>query len=91
MAEKNGLTYKECNIITEIFLDTMKDCLANGESFMLSGYFSIDIKPTKSRKSINPSTKEFITIPAHYVPKCTFSTKIKELVAKLPCDNKIRK
>ena len=68
-------------IIDEFLLETKKS-LIKGEEVRLQGYFSFKTMITKPRIAMNLQTKKKMKLPAKRVPKCKFSTGLKEAISQ---------
>ena len=68
-------------IIDELLLETKKSLL-KGEEVRLLGYFTLKTAITKPRIAMNLQTKKKMKVPAKRVPKCKFSTGLKEEIAQ---------
>src|SRR6185295_4394747 len=68
-------------IIDEFLLETKKSLL-KGEEVRLQGYFSLKTTMTTPRMAMNLQTKKKMKVPAKRVPKCKFSSSLKEEIAK---------
>ena len=68
-------------IIDEFLLETKKSLL-KGEEVRLQGYFTLKTTMTTPRIAMNLQTKKKMKVPAKRVPKCKFSTGLKEEIAK---------
>ncbi|CAI2185425.1 11414_t:CDS:10, partial [Funneliformis geosporum] len=66
-------------IIDELLLETKK-ALVKGEEVRFLGYFSFKTTMTKPRIAMNLQTKKKMKVPAKKVPKCKFSTNLKEAI-----------
>lgn len=64
---KTGATAKETEAFFGAFWDSVKEALAAGEDVNLTGIGSFKVKERAARESINPATKEKITVPAKKV------------------------
>jgi len=73
-------------IVDELLAET-KRSLLKGEEVRLLGYFSLKTTVTKPRIAMNLQTKKKMTIPAKRVPKCKFSTNLKEEISKKKVNN----
>lgn len=80
---KTGLKHKvEVERITNAFLDTIKECVADGEKVDFIGFgsfFTVDKEEAKGR---NPRTGEEILIPAKKVVRFRAGKDFKEIVNK---------
>jgi len=68
-------------VITNL-LEEIKKSLLKGEEVRLQGYFSLKTAITKPRTAMNLQTKKKMKVPAKRVPKCKFSTNLKEEITK---------
>ncbi|CAI2194711.1 3636_t:CDS:2 [Funneliformis geosporum] len=66
-------------IIDELLLE-LKKALVKGEEVRFLGYFSFKTTMTKPRIAMNLQTKKKMKVPAKKVPKCKFSTNLKEAI-----------
>ena len=68
--------------IIDEFLEETKKSLLKGEEIRLQGYFTLKTAMTKPRIAMNLQTKKKMKVAAKRVPKCKFSTNLKEEVAQ---------
>lgn len=68
IANKTGYTQKASESFVNAFLSTVETALSNNEDVTLVGYGTWSVKNRASRKTINPKTKQMMTIPAKKVP-----------------------
>ena len=80
IADKTGLTKKASKEIVDFSLDVMTKTLKKGGKVELSGFGKFEVKKRKSRKGINPATKESIKIPASKVPTFKAAKALKDSV-----------
>ena len=64
VAEKTGLTMKDVKIVVELFLDEVKNCLAEGKHLEIRGFGTFKVKNHKARKARNPKTGQEVLVPA---------------------------
>jgi len=69
------------NIITNL-LEEIKKSLIKGEEVRLLGYFTLKTTMTTPRMAMNLQTKKKMKVPAKRVPKCKFSTNLKEAISQ---------
>ena len=82
ISKKTKITQNQVvKIIDEFLLETKKSLL-KGEEVRLSGYYSFKTMITKPRIAMNLQTKKKMTIPAKRIPKCKFSTNLKEEISR---------
>lgn len=53
--------------------------VAMGEEVRLLGFGTFSLKHTKERQSMNPATKQMMTVPAKSLPKFKPHTKFKDI------------
>lgn len=81
-ADKLGVTIKEAETNLSAFIETVTDCLKNGEYVHISGFATFDLKEKNAREGVNPLNSEKIIIPACKSPNAKFSKSYKELFNK---------
>lgn len=64
LSVKLDKTKKEASLITDMFLQTLRESLIEEGSVKFSGDFSLEIKDTNPRVCRNPATGEEINVPA---------------------------
>lgn len=69
------------NVLTTI-LDTIVECVAEGEKVNFVGFGSFEKHERKAKDGVNPKTKEKITIPAKVIPKFKVGKLFKDTVAE---------
>lgn len=80
MAEKSGLTKKDCEKALAAYVETVIETLAKGEKVQLVGFGTFETRIHKERTNKNPSTGELQTIPASTVPAFKPGKAFKESV-----------
>jgi len=83
MAEKYNIKIVDAEKYFYMVLDTIKDCLSNGDAFCFSGYFSMGVKKHKGHGYKNPKTGEIEYCDDFMILYCRFSKEIKDNVGKL--------
>ena len=68
---KKGYTKREAGIIIDDFIRTLEEALVDGESVMFRGFGTFDVRERSERESVDPYSKERITIPSYRAPKFT--------------------
>jgi DNA-binding protein HU-beta len=81
MAEKSGLTRKDCESALNSFVESVSDALAKKEKVTLIGFGTFSVVTRAARTGRNPSTGKAMEIPAKDVPKFSPGTSLKEKVA----------
>ncbi len=78
-AERLGGTIKEAEIALSKLIDTLTECMINGEYVHISGFATFSIKDKNAREGVNPLNSEKIVIPACKSPTVKFSKSYKEI------------
>lgn len=81
-ADKLGVTIKVAEKNLSYLIDTITDCLKNGEYVHISGFATFDLKDKNAREGVNPLNGESLTIPACKAPIVKFSKSYKEIFNK---------
>ncbi len=76
-ADRLGVKIKDAEQYLETFIDSVTECLKNGEYVHVSGFATFEIKEKNARDGINPLTKEKVNIPACKSPYVKFSKSYK--------------
>jgi len=82
IAKKTKTPQNQVAKIIDEFLEETKKSLLKGEEVRLLGYFTLKTTMTSPRMAMNLQTKKKMKVPAKRVPKCKFSTNLKEEIAK---------
>jgi len=82
IAKNTRITKNQTETIITNFLAEIKKSLIKGEEVRLIGYFSLKTTITKPRIAMNLQTKKKMKVPAKRVPKCKFSSSLKEEIAR---------
>ena len=78
MADKAGFTNKDAAIAYDAFVDTITECLKNGEKVQLVGFGTFEVKKVDAKTGINPKTGEKVDIPACKKPVMKFGKAYKD-------------
>ncbi len=81
-ADRLGVTIKEAEGYVEKFIETVTECLHNGEYVHISGFATFELRDKNAREGVNPSTHEKVIIPACKSPNAKFSKSYKALFNK---------
>ena len=82
ISKKTKISQIQVAKIIEELLEETKKALVKGEEVRLLGYFSFKTTITKPRIAMNLQTGKKMKVLAKRVPKCKFSTVLKEEIAK---------
>ena len=77
---KTGLTKKETGNVVDAMTKTNTDTLSKGEKVTSVGFGTFQVMERKTRRGVNPQTREAINIPAKKVPKFRPGKNLKEKV-----------
>jgi integration host factor subunit alpha len=77
-----GLDKQESRQITERLLGIMKDCLAQGEDILISGFGKFSVRQKNPRRGRNPQTKESLVLAARKVLVFKASGVLRERINK---------
>lgn len=81
-ADRLGVTIKEAEVCVATFIDTVTECLQNGEYVHISGFGTFELRDKNAREGVNPSTKDKVVIPACKSPNVKFSKSYKAVFNK---------
>ena len=81
VADKAGLSKKDCEKVVNAALDAITEALVKGEKVQLVGFGAFDVKERGARVGRNPQTKQEIEIPASKVPQFKAGKALKDAVA----------
>jgi len=82
ISKKTKFPQNQVAKIIDEFLTETKKSLLKGEEIRLQGYFTLKTTMTSPRTVMNLQTKKKMKVPAKRVPKCKFSTNLKEEISK---------
>ena len=82
VAEKTGLSRKDCDKALTAVLDTIAETLETGEKVQIVGFGAFDVKYRKAHIGRNPKTKEAMEIPASRVPQFKAGKALKDAIAE---------
>lgn len=68
--------------LVNTFLDTVKECVAEGENIVFVGFGTFEVKEKAQTVGRNPKTGEEVVIPAKKVVKFRAGKELKEIVNK---------
>lgn len=80
IATKTGYTQKATENFVNAFWDEVQCSLSKNEPVTFVGYATFSVRQRASRKTINPKTKQMMTIPAKQVPVFKAGKLLKEAV-----------
>lgn len=80
MAEKSGLSKKDCETALSAALEAVEDALKAGDKVQLVGFGTFEVKERAARSGRNPKTKEPIQIPASKSPAFKAGKALKDAI-----------
>ena len=80
IAEKNDTSKVEAKKSLEMVLTSLTEALENGDEVNLTGFGKFSVVHKEAGEARNPSTGGTITVPAHDVPKFSFSKAFKDSI-----------
>ena len=80
MAEKSGLSKKNCGVALDAFVAAVGDALKSGDKVHLSGFGTFAVRERAARTGRNPRTNESIDIPASKQPAFKSGKTLKETI-----------
>ena len=79
LLSKKGYTKKDSEIIINDFLDTVTECLANGEDIHFVGFGTFTVKDMAEKRICTPQGEHKIC-PSYKAPRFTASSSLKRVV-----------
>ncbi len=80
LSARTGASRKMATDVIDAFADVVGEKLASGELVKLVGFGTFEVSERKSRKGINPRTKQVIEIAGGKVPKFRPGKELKEKI-----------
>ena len=80
MAEKSGLSRKNCETALDALVASITDALKSGDKVHLVGFGTFEMKERAARVGRNPKTREPVNIPASKHPAFKPGKVLKETV-----------
>lgn len=77
LSTKTGFTQKNAEEFLAAYWSTVEEELTNNGSVSMVGYGTYSVKQRASRETINPRTKQMMTIPSKMVPIFKAGKKLK--------------
>ena len=81
-AERAGVDKREAERLVSALIDTVSHTLEQGESVVLTGFGTFEVRQRQAKVGRDPRTKKPINIPATQVPVFRPSKALKDRVAK---------
>ena len=83
VAEKTGLTKKDCERAVNAVVEVIEEALARGEKVSLVGFGTFEVRDRRARTGRNPQTGQSIHIPASKVPTFRPGKSLKANITKV--------
>lgn len=80
IAQKSNLSRSSATKVIELFIDTVKDNLANGKKVTMTGFGTFSVSSRAARNGVNPQTGEPIRIPASKVPRFKAGKELSSII-----------
>ena len=80
IAEKHDTSKVEAKKALDMVLTSIPEVLENGDEVNLTGFGKYSVVHKEAGEARNPSTGGTITVPAHDVPKFSFSKAFKDSI-----------
>lgn len=84
LRDRTGISQKQAMEAVELFLESIKESLKDGDKVSLVGFGTFYLKTKESRNGRNPRTGEKIKIPAKSVVAFKPGKEFRELVNNTP-------
>lgn len=81
-ADRLQVTIKEAEVALSKLIDTLTECMLNGEYVHISGFATFSVKDKNEREGVNPLNGEKVVIPACKAPTIKFSKTYKNIFNK---------
>lgn len=80
VAEKSGLTKKDCVAVINAYHETICETLKADGKVQVVGFGTYKARPCAERRILNPQTKEIMTVPAGKKPGFKAGKALKDAV-----------
>ena len=80
MAQKSGLSKKDCEAALNAMTETVTDALKAEDKVQLVGFGSFEVKKRAARTGRNPQTNEPVDIPAATLPVFKAGKALKDAI-----------
>lgn len=74
---------KQAKLIESIFTNYLREKLVNQEEIVIPTVLKLSTKISGERKGFNFRTNKYVKIKSRVMPKCKFSSKLKDELAQL--------
>ncbi|MBP5651293.1 MAG: HU family DNA-binding protein [Clostridia bacterium] len=80
VSQETGLTQKDVTEVFDTALAAVTTALKRGEEVAIAGLGKFDVRKRAARKSVNPRTKELVSVPASKAPVFKAGKALKDAV-----------
>ena len=81
-----GITKKDCAVVVDAFLNSIKDAMAEHKNIEIRGFGTFKVRERKSRLARNPRTGDPVEVPPRAVPVFKPSKELRAMVAERPLE-----
>ena len=81
MAEKSGLSQKDCDVALKAFEECVISFLVSGREIQIQGFLTFKVGQQAARDQKVPNSDKIVHIPARKIPKFRAGNKLKEAIA----------
>jgi integration host factor subunit beta len=82
-----GVTKKDCALVVDAFLGSIKQALARGDHIEIRGFGTFKVRGRRSRMARNPRTGDAVRVPSRSVPVFKPSKHLRARVSQLAPDD----
>ena len=83
MAETGGITKKAARLGLDLFIETLIDCMNEGEKVMFNNFGRFEMKTVKERRGLNPFDGTDCIVPEHKKMKFYASEVLADKIEEL--------
>lgn len=80
LAKETAMPQKQVNQVVKSAIELIARSLREGDKVVLTGFGTFEVRTRRSRRGVNPQTKEHIVIPQTQTPGFTASNTLKNVV-----------
>jgi nucleoid DNA-binding protein len=81
-----GITKKDCAVVVDAFLNSIKDAMAEHKNIEIRGFGTFKVRERKSRLARNPRTGDPVEVPPRAVPVFKPSKELRAIVEEKPLE-----
>ncbi len=80
LSDENTISIEEATLVVNIFMDSMKEALSNGDRVEIRGFGSFKLKEYGGYTGRNPKTGEVVTVKPKQLPFFRAGKELKEFL-----------